>query len=303
MSDSRVDANRQELRRESLRPSRSNVDSSGRIIVPRSSGTSKSPFQKVLDNQSASVDSSSEPGADSVSPRESKDRFQPVQRSQEHPDADRSRFQEKVKEKEKEKTKEEFHSRDSKGADVSSVKEADRKVVARASVSERKGQGRQGQNSQQFGSGMGGKKGRTPLPSLVMKKGPQDASKGMGERKQTVFEGVLGQKMTPPVLKQPSVAGKSPMKEIPKILLDQIVQYCRLTTKTDGDKEFDLQLHENIFKGLRLKVALVKGRIQATFMTSSSEVCQLFEAHKSSLKELLTQKGIDVASIHVINSP
>ena len=70
-------------------------------------------------------------------------------------------------------------------------------------------------------------------------------------------------------------------------------------TKVDGDKEIDMQLHEEVFKGLKLRVAVVKGKVAATLSTQSAEVRDLFQAQKHELHKALTEKGIDVSSIDV----
>ncbi len=85
-----------------------------------------------------------------------------------------------------------------------------------------------------------------------------------------------------------------------KALLDQIVRYCRVVTKTDGEKEIELELNEKIFQGLRLRVSSKDGEMLATFETRSPEAHALFQAHKNDLKQVLQEKGIAVRSINVI---
>jgi flagellar hook-length control protein FliK len=97
----------------------------------------------------------------------------------------------------------------------------------------------------------------------------------------------------------PPKAPKDP-NIIPKAVMDQLVQYCRIVTKTDGDKEIDMQLHEQAFKGLRLKVSVNKGKVDATFTTESQEVMKLFNSQKAELRKALAEKGIEVGSINVV---
>jgi flagellar hook-length control protein FliK len=87
---------------------------------------------------------------------------------------------------------------------------------------------------------------------------------------------------------------------LPKPVVDQIAQYVQLVVRKDGEKELDITLHEKVFRGLRLRAAVVRGKVEATFLTSNPEVRDLFNSQKVALRQALAEKGFDVREIHVI---
>jgi hypothetical protein len=68
----------------------------------------------------------------------------------------------------------------------------------------------------------------------------------------------------------------------------------------NGEKEMDVSLHEKVFKGLRLRVAMKQEKADVSFMTQSEEVRDLFLAHKRDLESALKEKGIEVGLLIVI---
>ena len=103
-----------------------------------------------------------------------------------------------------------------------------------------------------------------------------------------------------------SVRGKTMMQTqqvpqaLPEAILQQIVQYCRIVTRTDGDKEMVMKLRDEIFRGMDIRIALVKGKIEATFTTDHPDVQRLFNAEKGKIIKALAEKSIDVRQINVI---
>ncbi len=98
-----------------------------------------------------------------------------------------------------------------------------------------------------------------------------------------------------------SAAAKSaPMTRIPQQVIDQIVSYARLHSKKDGETEMELALHEEVFKGLRMRISTKNGKITTTFITSSRDVKDLFNTHKQTLRRQLTENGLALEGIDVI---
>jgi len=89
------------------------------------------------------------------------------------------------------------------------------------------------------------------------------------------------------------------VREIPKQVLDQIVQYVRIGLNKDLNKEIQVDLSEKIFKGLSLRVTSNRGLVQVTFLTGNAEVRRLFESNKNQMTQELKQKGIQVEKIQV----
>jgi len=91
----------------------------------------------------------------------------------------------------------------------------------------------------------------------------------------------------------------SNVRELPKQVLDQIVQYVRIGLNKDLNKEIQVDLSDKIFKGLSLKVSSNRGLIQVSFLTGNAEVRRLFEASKNQIAQELKQKGIQVEKVQV----
>jgi flagellar hook-length control protein FliK len=292
--DNKIDANRQNIRRDTLRPGEG-----GRILTPK--GVDKSPFQKVMDdtNQANDFNYNSNPGGQGsdVQTREAvraatsqQDRYGGL------PKEDLSKKISRDRDDRDDSAK----PGESHEAAVPRGKEADRRVIGRSNTGEREGGGEGGQGG--FGAGTGsGRQGRgTPmmpgeLAGLKGQGGPVQQIRGRFEMELQAAQSVSKSLQASPPPKPP----KDP-NAIPKAVMDQLVQYCRIVTKTDGDKELDMQLHEEIFKGLKLKVTVSKGKVDATFITQSEDVMNLFNAQKAELRKALSEKGIDVTSINVI---
>jgi hypothetical protein len=282
MGDHRIHEHRREIRTERTSSDRGK-------LLPTNRMPEKSPFQKVLDETNLKSDLSA--GYHQPTAAATREAVKPVLSQQERYGHDRQEFERRLQEHEGKR--DDSRSADSKGTEGPRAKEAEKRVVARGATGERRQEGR-GEGGGQAGGGLShGKKGKEFMTGPELK-GLHRGETAEGKAKLFTMEMQAARTAAQLGAKQ-----KSPTT-LPKALLDQIVQYCRLVIKTDGDKEFDIQLHEEVFKGLRLKVALEKGKIQATFVTSSQEIRGLFLARKSALRQALSEKGIDVASINVI---
>ena len=100
---------------------------------------------------------------------------------------------------------------------------------------------------------------------------------------------------------EPSLTSTAAARGIPQHILDQVVQAARLIRRPDGKTEMEVQLHDEIFKGLRLRVALNKdGKVQATFVTSNRDVRDLFQQERGSIRSALEEKGLELEGVDVI---
>lgn len=283
MRDHRIHEHRREIRTERTSADRGK-------LLPINRMPEKNPFQKVLDETNLKNDLSAGYHSGQPTAAETREAVKPVLSQQERYGHDRDQFERRLQEHEGKR--DDSRSADSKGTEGPRAKEAEKRVVARGATGERRQEGH-GEGGRQAGGGLSqGKKGKDFMTGPELK----GLRRGETAEKKAMFTVEMQAARTAASL---GAKQKTPTT-LPKALLDQIVQYCRLVTKTDGDKEFDIQLHEEVFKGLRLKVALEKGKIQATFVTSSQEIQRLFLARKSALRQALAEKGIDVASINVI---
>lgn len=292
-----------DYRRETYQPSRTALDRGGR--TPSLNRVEKSPFDKILEETSQNADSLPNSRPEGTSQTETREAIRAVVSQQDRYGKDKdhkSEFQKKLTEKETDRDE----SRLKPSGDTSGLraKEAEKRVIGRESPGEKKHEG--GGHSQGHGEGGGMGQGQG-------KKGGKGMSLGMssrdmkGEGKVSVKEAGKAfhlENLVSPQGKQaltPEISETKHLSQtLPKALIDQIVQYCRLVTRTDGDKEMEMQLHENIFKGLRLRVVLKEGKISVSLLASSDEVRGFFQARKQEMQESLMEKGIEVKAIDVI---
>ncbi|MBI4196682.1 MAG: hypothetical protein HY539_02555 [Deltaproteobacteria bacterium] len=275
------------------------LNRSGRLIVsnapaPRYSKASPQPFQQVMDNlqenRTATVDPSlqkTETTTPELAQAATTEAAVPMDRSAPQSRENvqrRSRDWESDADGKKSRTQA-SHSERPKS------QEAEQRVVGRGPLSERgRDQKGQGQGKENSNSSRGDHLKAFVLPAHL---------KGLGKGK--IQE--LGQSGFLQQLKQTQTADFSKKVHQPtvfsKALLDQIVHYVKLLSKADGEKEMDISLHEKVFKGLRLRVATNHSRIEATFLTESESVRELFLARKGEIEKALAEKGIDVRKIDV----
>lgn len=88
-------------------------------------------------------------------------------------------------------------------------------------------------------------------------------------------------------------------REFVQNIVNQVVKFVRSGINKDGDHEVRLDLHERIFKGLRLRIALKHGKVSVHFNTSNAEVRELFTGSSGNIQKELEAKGISVGEIKV----
>lgn len=288
-----------EIRRETIRPDRPGANQGGRLLTPKIPGE-KTSFDKVLEETKNDSFMDRMPGGNQGAETTTREAVRAVGSQQERfgrPKEDLSKKTSREKDDDRDDSAKPGESRD---VSAPRAKEADRRVVGRGSTGEREGGGEGGQGGQGAGTGSGRQgRGAPVLPGeLVGAKGDGILAtnvKGRFEMELQAAQSVATTVQATPPPKPP----KEP-NQIPKAVMDQLVQYCRIVTKTDGDKELDMQLHDEVFKGLKLKISVTKGKVDATFMTQSEEVMKLFNSRKADIRQALSEKGIVVQSINVL---
>ncbi len=271
--------------------SRSSLDR-GRVIPSR--GPEKPAFQKTLQSMMEQQASDSSHPFGSPSATETKEAVKNVLSQQDRYGRDKEKFEKQMQEKETDR--DDSHRSTGSKDSAPRAKQAEKRVIARSGVSEHHSQGEG--HSEGGGGGFSGRGRRGKEGGLFTQtQGPRRAASTATTRSRFSTEAPPAAPMT---TKGAEVLQKIISKALPKAVMDQILQYCRVMTKTDGDKEVDMQLHEEIFKGLRIRVSGLKGKVEATFLTPSREVLTYFQAQKGEIRRLLTEKGIDVGNIDVI---
>ena len=182
---------------------------------------------------------------------------------------------EKEEKKGKEKAKEERKS----GADT------EQRVV---------GRGRKGKESGGGGSKGSNQQGRG-FGRLLQKRTTKSLKKGAFSRATQVatekskFENQLKSQMKAAPLS----------REFIQKIVNQIVKGIKSGINKEGNEEVRLSLHERIFRGLQLRVALKHGKVDVHFLTSNSRVRELFTGSSETILSELKAKGVEVGEIKV----
>ncbi len=99
-------------------------------------------------------------------------------------------------------------------------------------------------------------------------------------------------------VKAPEVPGTP--RELPKAVLDQIVQSVTISRNKDLGKEIQIEFHDNFFNGLKLKVSAQGQEISVTFLTTNRDVEATFKQERERIAMALGEKDIAVRSIEVV---
>jgi hypothetical protein len=167
-----------------------------------------------------------------------------------------------------------------------------REVSTRDKVISKQGSGGQG------GSGGGGSGGEDKGGSSGQF-GQRSYRQATPGRADLAAQGIQGASPTESAFSNKLSGSAASTREIPKAVLDQIVQHVRIGLNKDLDKEIHLDLAEKIFKGLSLKVSTKNGKVEVTFLTQNANVRRLFESQKGNIGKTLSEKGIAVSKIQV----
>lgn len=88
-------------------------------------------------------------------------------------------------------------------------------------------------------------------------------------------------------------------KEFVQNIVNQIVKFVGTGLNKEGEKEVRLDIHERIFRGLQLRIALKRDKVAIHFLTSNRETRELFINSKEAIAGELASKGIQVGDIKV----
>ncbi len=182
------------------------------------------------------------------------------------------------RERSRDEGKERESRRGAEGERRTDAKEAQQRVVAKHGVKD-EGGGRGG------AGGRGGFEGRR-------KAAAQRAKLPSGKEAPSMLKAQFAKRL--------SAALRYPTRAMTQRVLNQIVNYVRILVNSDEEKEIRIELHEKLFKGLRLRVVSKgKGKVAVHFATADSAVRQIFEHNKGRIENALARKGIEVAEISV----
>jgi len=165
-----------------------------------------------------------------------------------------------------------------------------REVSARDKVLGKQSSGEGGTGGGSSGEDKGGSSGQS---------GQRSFKQGLPSRGDLAAQGIQGAQRADTLFSSQMKGSSTSLREIPKAVLDQIVQHVRVGLNRNLDKEIHLDLSEKIFRGLSLKVSSRNGRVEVTFLTQNADVRRLFENQKGAIGQALTEKGIAVSKIQV----
>lgn len=92
-------------------------------------------------------------------------------------------------------------------------------------------------------------------------------------------------------------AGSAHQVNLSQQILNKIVQYVRVGINRMGEKEIQMDLHERIFRGLKLRVIARDGKVGVHFKTADARGRKVFERNRDAIRDALTKKGIAVDEI------
>jgi len=97
-------------------------------------------------------------------------------------------------------------------------------------------------------------------------------------------------------IKTASTPGRA---QLTQQVLNKIVQYVRVGINTKGEKEIQMELHERIFRGLKLRVIARGGKVGVIFGTSDRKGREILEKNRDGIFRALKDKGIEVDDIEI----
>jgi len=157
---------------------------------------------------------------------------------------------------------------------------ADQRVVAKGQLKQGGGQG----GGQGRGSGFGMASSRRRVADELEKAGvksvPLDLKGKFAKKRSETMKG----------------AGAEQAK-LSQEVINRIIQYVRVGINTKGEKEIQMELHERIFRGLKLRVIAKEGKVEVRFASSDRRGREVLEKNREGLSKALAEKGIEVDEI------
>jgi len=190
------------------------------------------------------------------------------------------RHEERGREREKGKDKgEEREGRKGTESDrKTDAKTAEQRVISKKGLTDDRGGSR-------GGGGRGGSDGQRRSSSVKSRF-------ASGRQGPSMLKAQFAKKLTA-ALKEPSSA-------FSQRILNQIISQVRILMNSDQEKEILIDLHERIFKGLKLRVVSKgKGKVAVHFTTANSAMRELFEDNRERIEGALGRRGIEVDEISV----
>ncbi|MFH1829440.1 MAG: flagellar hook-length control protein FliK [Pseudomonadota bacterium] len=210
-----------------------------------------------------------------------KEHIKPVTEQAMEEAAKRQERQREMREKEKEERKEKKETRQTGERADATI--ASQKVVGKGG----RGQGGRGQSGGGKQGGYDGSTAKRGLSKMLTKAGvktiPMDLQKQFAAK----------------MARAAKEAATPSQAALTQHVLDKIVQYVRIGINRSGDKEIQVDLHQKIFRGLKLRVIAREGKVGVHFRTSDKKGREIFEKNSDAIRDALAKKGIEVDEITI----
>lgn len=102
-----------------------------------------------------------------------------------------------------------------------------------------------------------------------------------------------------PVAQPKPSSGSERLRAIANELAQKIVERVRVGTNAMGNAEFQIDLRNDVLKGLSIKLTAKNGKIQATFSGNDREVLKMLEGQREALKSALAGRGLTLEELKV----
>lgn len=205
----------------------------------------------------------------------------PVTEQAIHEAAKRQEREQEMRQREKEERKEKKEGRQT--GEKADARVADQKVVGKGS----RGQGGQGQGG---GGGKGGYSGQSAKRGLTKK---------LSKAGVRTLPMDLQKKFAAKMAKAAQDLTRPDAARLTQQVLNKIVQHVRIGINRKGEREIQIDLHEKIFQGLKLRVTEKGGKVNVHFRLVDKKGRALFEKNSDAIRNALTSKGIDVEDITI----
>ena len=102
-----------------------------------------------------------------------------------------------------------------------------------------------------------------------------------------------------PVAQPKPTSGSERLRAIANEIAQKIVERVRVGTNAAGNAEFQIDLRNDVLKGLSIKLSARNGKIHATFSGSDREVLKMLEGQRETLKTALAGRGLTLEELRV----
>lgn len=102
-----------------------------------------------------------------------------------------------------------------------------------------------------------------------------------------------------PVAQPKPTSGSERLRAIANEIAQKIVERVRVGTNAAGNAEFQIDLRNDVLKGLSIKLSARNGKIHATFSGSDREVLKMLEGQREALKSALAGRGLTLEELRV----